>query len=134
MSEPASPNHPLRGSRVLIVEDQYLIADEMRRLVVELGGAVIGPAGEVATILALIAAETPDLAVLDINLNGEQVWAVAYELRDRGVPLIFATGYDVSALRPPFEAAVHMEKPVSTRALAEAVERLGLASSREVLS
>ena len=84
----------LKGRRVLVVEDQFLIADDMRRAVVRLGGEVMGPVGQVAAAAALARTSgRPDLALLDINLHGESVYDFADEMRAQEVPVILATGY-----------------------------------------
>jgi CheY-like chemotaxis protein len=132
MTGTASFGQPLEGRCVLVVEDQFLIADEMDRLVRALGGTVMGPAPSAAAVRRLIADGLPDLALLDINLHGEHVWDVAHELLARAVPMIFATGYEAALLRPPFENAIHIDKPVSARDLAEALSRLDKKLTQEV--
>lgn len=100
---------PLTGRRVLIVEDEYLIADDLQRVLHAQGAAVAGPVAEVAEALALIAGpDRIDGVVLDINLGGE----VADALVRRGVPFVFATGYDWGTIPPRFAEIVHCEKPV----------------------
>ena len=103
----------LRAKSVLIVEDEYFIADDMARSFRDQGFAVIGPAPSVTAALGLIAG-TPDLdgAVLDINLQGETVFPVADALVLRAVPFVFATGYDASAVPPSYSAIRLCEKPV----------------------
>jgi CheY-like chemotaxis protein len=109
----------LRGMRLLIVEDEYLIALDLAVALEEHGASVLGPVGSVADALALIASEdTLDAAVLDINLGRERVWPIADELRQRGVPFIFATGYDAWIIPEPYRDVARCEKPVDTRVLA----------------
>jgi CheY-like chemotaxis protein len=109
----------LRGMRLLIVEDEYLIAADLAIALEEQGAAVLGPVGSVADAIALIAAEdTFDAAVLDINLGRERAWPIADELRRRGVPFIFATGYDAWIIPEPYRDVPRCEKPVDTRVLA----------------
>ncbi len=117
----------LKGRCVLVAEDQYLIADDMRRAVVRLGGEVLGPAGRVSTASEMARQRTPDLALLDINLHGETIYALAEELRARKVPLIFTTGYGRPDIRPDFADAVRLEKPFSIESLADAARALGMA-------
>ena len=111
----------LRGRRVLIVEDQYLVAEEMRRAVIKLGGQVLGPVRAGDDALRIAAADRPDLALLDINLDGVMVYPMARELRRMKVPLIFTTGYDRSAVDAEFRDAPHLDKPVTPWSLAAAV-------------
>jgi CheY-like chemotaxis protein len=117
------PSTILTGRRVLVVEDQFLVAEEMRRAVARLGGQVIGPVGAVSEGLRLAQSERLDLALLDVNLHGEAVDALADHLQREGVPMIFATGYGRASLARQFQSVPHLEKPVSAAALAAAVAR-----------
>jgi CheY-like chemotaxis protein len=111
---------------VLIVEDQYLIADEMCALVERLGGTVVGPVAQVSAALAILAAGRPDLALLDVNLDGETVYTVADALQAAGTPFIFTTGYDAGTLDPRFGDTPHLEKPIGMPALTGTLRSLGL--------
>ena len=115
----------LRGRSVLIAEDQFLIADEMCLAIERLGGRVIGPVASVAAALRLISEALPDMAVLDVDLNGERVYPVADALRAAGVPFVFTTGFDVSTMDPRFREALRLEKPIRMGTLARTLERLG---------
>lgn len=101
--------------RVLLVEDEYIIAADLAIALADQAIDVVGPVGNAAQALALIAAEPLDGAVLDINLNGEEAYAVADALIARRTPLVFATGYDRSAIRTPYENIPRCEKPVDAR-------------------
>ena len=114
----------LQGRKVLIVEDQYLIADDMRRAISGLGGAIIGPCATLRAALDIVELSMPDLAILDINLRGEEVFELAEELTRREIPFIFATGYEDWTIPERFRDRPRLEKPVRPRALREAVERL----------
>ncbi|WEF24216.1 HWE histidine kinase domain-containing protein [Paracoccus sp. S3-43] len=85
--------HPLSGRRVLLVEDQTLIAMSLQAELEDHGLHVTGRAATVAAALALIQADPPDLAVLDVNLTAEDSLPVAETLRARTIPFVFATGY-----------------------------------------
>lgn len=99
--------------RILVVEDEYLLADELALELEEEGATVLGPVPSVASALALLDTETsPDGAILDVNLGGEPAFPVADALLRRGVPLIFTTGYDSSALPPRFASLPRCEKPI----------------------
>lgn len=115
----------LQGWRVLIVEDQYFLAEEMSAIVHRLGGEVIGPCATTQASLELLAKSQIDLAILDINLDGEQVYVVAEELRNRDIPFVFATGYEPWAIAARFQDAPHLEKPINSFLLAQAVAKLG---------
>jgi CheY-like chemotaxis protein len=105
--------------RILVVEDDYVIAAELAESLTEFGASVVGPAASVAEALALIVREVPlDAAVLDVNLGSENVFPVADALEQRGVPYVFATGYDQRIIPARYAAARRFEKPVDVQALA----------------
>lgn len=116
----------LQERRVLIVEDQYLIADEMRRAVAALGGVVVGPSPSVAAARRRLDEERVDLALLDINLGGEDVFPLTDELVASGVPVIFATGYDDEMIPDRYQGCGRIQKPVSKGALEAAARSMGL--------
>ena len=106
----------LRGRRVLVVEDEYLIAEDLREQLLSCGADVLGPVACVADALALLAdGAEPDLAILDIGLGGEKVYPVADALRTRGIPFVFATGYDVWVIPKRYADDPRTEKPVALR-------------------
>jgi DNA-binding response OmpR family regulator len=113
---------PLQGLCVLVVEDDYFIALELCNALRAAGADVIGPARDVQTALAAIRDERIDCGVLDINLRGQMAFEIATELRARGIPAIFATGYDASMIPDELADAVRLEKPVDLVALCRAVE------------
>lgn len=99
--------------RVLVVEDDYLMAQDIWHELDGLGLEVIGPVPSVEGALALLAsgATLPDAAILDVNLGGAMVFPVAEVLRDRGVPFVFATGYDPWSLPQAYAGVPCFEKP-----------------------
>jgi DNA-binding response OmpR family regulator len=118
---------PLRGRRVLLVEDEDLVAALVEDALREAGAAVLGPAATVAGALALLAAspERPDAAVLDVNLGGESCAAVADALAAQGVPFLLASGYGAPDLPPSHAGAPLLAKPFDTETLIAAVAALG---------
>ena len=116
---------PLADRAVLVVEDDYFIADEMRRALEDGGARVLGPVGDVEDALALIVgAARIDAAVLDVNLHDGTVSPVADALAERGVPFVFTTGYDRAALPERHAAVRRLEKPVAPSAVLREVGRL----------
>jgi two-component SAPR family response regulator len=108
----------LKGRRVLIVEDEYLLAIDLAEQFGEIGVEVIGPAGTLDDAITLLNNEEIDGAVLDINLRGEKVYPVADILKARAVPFVFTSGY-ASDLEPHAYAAIpHCIKPVTFCAVA----------------
>ena len=112
----------LARCRVLVVEDEFYIADEMAQALQTLGAEVVGPVPTKDKALALLASEERiDAAILDINLKGQAVYPVADALAERGVPFVFATGYDQAAVPPPYQTVPRWEKPFDPKALAQAL-------------
>jgi len=118
----SSAANPLVGRRVLLVEDDYFIAQEMRRAFEAIGAEVVGPVSTVEEALELIAA-TPDLdaAALDINLQDEMVYLVADALQARGVPFVFTSGYEKTTLPTSYADVRHFEKPVEAVQIVQAL-------------
>jgi CheY-like chemotaxis protein len=109
----------LAGRRLLVVEDDYMIAADLASALEDYGAQVIGPAGSIENALDLLTADNNiDGAVLDINLRGRRAYPVADALRARGLPFIFTTGYDAWAIPDSYAGVARLEKPVNTRALA----------------
>jgi CheY-like chemotaxis protein len=104
----------LAGRRVLLVEDEYLLAKWMMDEFDRLGIETVGPVRSVARALELVAhSEHLDGAVLDINVSGDLVFPVADALRVRGVPFVFTTGYDRQAIPAQYRDVVFCPKPVN---------------------
>jgi DNA-binding response OmpR family regulator len=113
---------PLAGLRILVVEDDYFIADEICTTLRDGGAEVLGPSPDLQHGLDMVKSERVDCAVLDINLHGDLAFSLAGELRKRGTPSIFATGYDQSVLPGAFSDSVRLEKPINLNALLRAVQ------------
>ncbi len=112
-----NPSIPLEGRRILIVEDRYLIATEMADEVRRMGGEVLGPSPSVERARELIGEEQVDIALLDVNLDGELVFPLADMLQSRGVPFLFLTGYDEAVLPEAWRDRPRISKPVDPREL-----------------
>ena len=108
--------------RLLVVEDEALIAMLVEALLQEHGHTIVGPAARVAAALKLAESETLDAAVLDVNLAGEPVFPVADVLARRGVPIVFLTGYGRLGLPEPYQAYAVVEKPIDYERLLTAVD------------
>lgn len=105
-------NVPIAGFKILIVEDEPLIAHHIATIVQEAGCKVVGPTGKVAEALELIYKRLPDLAILDVQLRGEQSYPIAEKLREQTIPFIFLTGKDEAELRPrKLDSEVVLSKP-----------------------
>ncbi len=122
----------LSGLRVLIAENEFLLAAEIERVLTGQGCTVLGPVASADAALARIAADpAPDAAVLNVDLNGEVAAAVAEALRARGVPFVLVTGY-TEPPAPAFEDAPRVEKPFADGALVLAVAQVVRARGRGV--
>jgi CheY-like chemotaxis protein len=112
----------LVGRRVLVVEDEMMIAMLVEDMLAEFGCAVVGPAHALDTALDLVRTELGlDAALLDVNLGGQPVFAVADALRAKGVPAIFSTGYGDAALRDVDRGSQVLQKPFRAGDLAKAL-------------
>ena len=89
-------NSSLYGRRVLVVEDEMIVAWLLEDMLADFGCTIVGPAARIDQALAMIKAEALDAAVLDVNLNGQQSYPLADALVTRGVPFVFSTGYGCS--------------------------------------
>jgi CheY-like chemotaxis protein len=99
--------------RVLLVEDEYLLAAGLADECAQLGVETIGPAGSVKQALELVEhGARLDAAVLDINLRGDTVFPVADALRARGVPFVFVTGYERQEIPEEYRNVVSFRKPI----------------------
>lgn len=114
----------LTGCRVLLVEDEYYIADDICRALESCGADVVGPVPSLEKALPLAAGERLTCAVLDINLRGESGFEVARTLRRRRVPFIYSTGYITSVVPKDLEGGAHLEKPFHIERLLHAVEEV----------
>ena len=107
------PDGTLRGRRILVVEDEYFLADELGGALRRAGAALLGPVASVPNALRLLADEpAPDAASLDVNLGGADVYPLADALVARSVPFVFSTGYDRAAIPGRYAHIRRLEKPV----------------------
>jgi DNA-binding response OmpR family regulator len=112
-----------RGPRVLLVEDQALVAMEFEAMLGEFGCTVLGPCATVAQALRVIETEPLDGAVLDITLVNEVSFPIADRLRSLQVPFCFVSGLSGAMLPPAFRQVPRLAKPVRPRDFAAQVER-----------
>lgn len=106
-----TPTGRLAGRRVLLVEDQFIVAIELERQLKEAGCTVTGPVARLKPALALAQVEEFDFAVLDVNLFGDKVFPVAEMLASRAIPFVLTTGYGQSAVPEGRTAWRVMSKP-----------------------
>jgi len=113
---------PLNGRRVLIVEDESLVAMLLETILEDMGCTPVGPAANIDEGSAL-ARDEPDLdaALLDVNVAGRQVFPVAEALKARGVPFVFSTGYGEGGLPDEWRGNPTIQKPFTETAVRNAL-------------
>jgi CheY-like chemotaxis protein len=114
----------LDGRRILVVEDEPVVALDMSDIVEEFGGVVVGPVGQLAHGLALAESEELAGAILDVNLGGESSFALADRLFADGVPVILATGYGTNTLPERFVDFPQLAKPFSAFAVERTFQKI----------
>ena len=107
--------------KILVVEDEVLVALMISEMLDDLGCAVAGSAGSVREALALAQSSDLDGAILDLNLGGESVYPVADVLAAKGVPFVFLTGYGAGGIDARFAGVPTISKPFHPSALENAV-------------
>lgn len=111
------------AKRVLIVEDEFLVAMHLEDILMEMGHEVVSIASRIHEAMKLARERDIDFAVLDINLAGTQSFPVADILRARGIPFVFASGYGAEGLIDGYRHETALRKPYEERELANAIER-----------
>lgn len=108
--------------RVLVVEDEAIVAIDIAEQLVQAGFVVVGPAPSVAKALRLIVEEGCDVAVLDVNLRDETAEPVARELRSRRTPFLFMSAVSRDHLPAEFNDKVLLPKPTRPSVLVAALQ------------
>lgn len=111
----------LKGARVLIAEDEYTIAMFLADYLELQGAQVVGPAGNLEALAALVEQQQIDAALLDINLGGELVYPLADRLAEAGVPFLLTSGYDDN-IPARFADNPRCSKPYRLEALSQALQ------------
>ncbi|MFZ2105537.1 MAG: response regulator [Roseiarcus sp.] len=115
---------PEEPARVIIVEDEPLVAENLRDDLVEAGFDVVGVAPRVESALKLIERTGFDVAILDANLAGTSAAPAAAALSARGLPFMVLSGYAREQLQREFSEAVYIQKPYRVRKLIDALNSL----------
>jgi CheY-like chemotaxis protein len=101
----------MTGLKILVVEDEFLLACMLEEELRAFGHGVIGPFANRAEAAEAARRERPDVAILDINLAGDMVYPLADELAARGIPFLFLTGYGTLNLPERFRTCIRLAKP-----------------------
>lgn len=124
---------PLSSRRILIVEDESLVAMLLETILEDMGCTTVGPIANVEDALTLLAsdqAESLDGALLDVNVAGREVFPVAEVLQARGVPFVFSTGYGQGGLPDAWRNHATIQKPFTEAAVEQALmTALGVANA-----
>lgn len=117
------------GRRVLVVEDESLVAMLLETILEDMGCVPVGPAATVDEGLQLAGEDQPlDSALLDVNVAGKQVFPIAEALKARGVPFVFSTGYGEGGLPDEWRGQPTLQKPFTEAAVRDALMKaMGLA-------
>jgi CheY-like chemotaxis protein len=113
----------LTGRRILVVEDDYLVAQALCAVLEDAGATVVGPIGWLDEALDFVTTQGDrfDAAVLDVNLHGEKSYPIADRLRALNIHFVFTTGYGADALDATYQQYPRCEKPFSEQALLHAL-------------
>lgn len=114
----------LTGERILVVEDEYYIADDVARILTSAGAQVVGPFSTIEQAAAAIETTAFDFAVIDLNLHGYSAVPITELLSQKGKPFAFATGYGAEAVPDSFADVPRIEKPFNPPALLQLIGRM----------
>ncbi len=103
------------GTTVLVIEDEFFLADDLTRSLCSAGAEVVGPVGTLAEAEDSVRRGGFDCAVIDMNLRGDFAYGLAQKLREAHVPLVLATGYNQNSLPDALAGVPRVEKPFSPR-------------------
>ena len=118
--------HHLQGARVLVVEDEYFIADDLVRALVSCGATPVGPVGTLEQASRLLENEQVDAAILDLNLHGDMAYPLAERLSREQMPCLIISGYAGESLPDSLKGMARLEKPVSPKvAMSSLSQELG---------
>jgi len=114
----------LKGARILVVEDDWLISTLLADFLTDSGCVVVGPVFSVAGGIVLASEEAIDAALLDLNVKGGEVYPVARTLADRGIPFAFLTGYVASKVSQTYRERPVLQKPFLVANLVQILEEI----------
>lgn len=114
-----------RPARILVVEDEFLVALMLEEAIQRLGHEVVGPVGDLAGALRLAEAEPVSAAILDVHLQrGERIYPVVEVLRRRGIPFVLTTAYRESEIDPDCAGERLLRKPFDQADLEHCIDSL----------
>lgn len=114
----------LAGLRVFVAEDEFHILQLIEDMLTDLGCAVVDVASNLRAALDSAGTTQAQIAVLDVNLQGKTIYPVARALKDRGIPIVFSTGYGFAGIEAEWEPYPVIQKPFAIEELAAALAQL----------
>jgi len=119
---------PLSGRKILVIEDESLVAMLLETILEDMGCETVGPISNIDEALSVIADGTAfDGALLDVNVAGREVFPVAEVLKEKGVPFVFSTGYGEGGLPPEWRGQATIQKPFTEATVCDAlIKALGV--------
>ncbi|MGH6982092.1 MAG: response regulator [Stellaceae bacterium] len=133
MPSSEQPGGGVPRRRILLVEDEILVATLIESMLAEFGYEIVGPIAHVGKAIEMAQQEVLHAAILDVNIRGQEVYPVAEALTARGIPYIFSTGYGNGGLRASYRNRPTLTKPFLRRDLLHVIEVCG-ASTRDVIA
>jgi two-component SAPR family response regulator len=114
----------IEGIRVFVVEDEALVAMNLEMILEDLGCVIVGPAMRFDRAEEMVNGNLPaDAAILDVNVGGREVFPLASQLTERGMPIVFATGYDQSGIPSEWHDRPMLQKPYTSDDVARALQQ-----------
>ena len=114
----------LDGCRVLVVEREYILVDDLKKELEVHGAKVAGPIGNLGAAQDQVSREDFDVAVIDVKLGNKLAWSIADELMRGNIPFAFVTGYGAGAVLERFRYIVRWEKPYEMSKFIEDIRML----------
>jgi CheY-like chemotaxis protein len=114
----------LAGLRVFVAEDEFHVLQLVEDMLVELGCAIADSVSSLHAALDRAAATEGQIAVLDVNLRGKKIFPVAQILRERGIPIVFSTGYGDAGIEAEWKSCPVIQKPFAIEQLEAALARV----------
>ena len=113
----------IEGASILLLEDEFMISVDAEEILLEMGARDVAVAATLEAARERMAERNFDVAILDVNINGHSSFEFAEDLMARGVPFVFATGYELTdrSLPPSLEGALRLTKPYTSARLREAI-------------